>query len=404
MSSISIHTADWVIPITAPPIKDGAVVVGEGRILQVGEYREICKQSSGTVCHHGKGAIMPALVNTHTHLELCALRDLGLKSEPFIDWLKDLVEKRLILSTQEVEEAIIFGIDRLKQTGTILVGDISNTGISIPLLDSNQIKATVFLEIIGAKAETAKAHWDRLASHLLSERANVSVTLAAHSLYSVYKEILRQVKNWGEVHKKTISIHLAESKEEMLFLQTGDGPLKDFLEDIGALDPHYIPPGLSPVASLAAMDFLDSRTLCVHLVHVSDEDIGVLKQKRAKACICPLSNAKLRVGIPPLDKLLKMGISVALGTDSLASNEDLNLFREMGYLRRKFPSVSAHQLLMMATIYGAEALGMDNILGSIEVDKEAHLIFIPLEVTSLPTRDVGEAIIESGIKQGVKWI
>lgn len=403
---VSIHTADWIVPITAPPIKKGAVAINEGRILHVGTYKDVCGRLTGTVFHHAKGAIMPALVNAHIHLELSSLKNHLGESEGFIDWLRNLVERRSIPSPSEIKEAMNLAINRLRQTGTILVGDITNTGLSIPVLTSNSVKAVVFLEVVGLNIERAKVHWNQLLNLLTqwSKRINLPITLAAHSPYSVSKEILGQIRDWSETHDQIISVHLAESEEEVIFLMTGGGPLKNLLVDIEAFDPDFNPPGLSPVTYLAKLGFLRDKTLCVHLVHISDEDIQILKQKGAKVCICPLSNDKLKVGLTPLDKLLKAGINPALGTDSLASNEDLNLFREMAYLKSKFPSIHANEILKMGSIYGAAALGMDKILGSIEPGKEAHLIFIPLEVTSLSTIELEEAVIESGLKEKVKWI
>jgi cytosine/adenosine deaminase-related metal-dependent hydrolase len=158
------------------------------------------------------------------------------------------------------------------------------------------------------------------------------------------------------------------------------------------------------VAFLAELGFLNERTLCVHLVHLSDEDIKTLSQKRVRVCICPLSNQRLSAGLPPVDKLLKAGISVALGTDSLASNDDLNLFREMAYIGSRFPKIDTHEILKMGTIHGAAALGMDKTVGSMESGKEAHLIFVALEDTSFSNLDLGGAIIESGVKEGVSWL
>jgi len=403
---VSIHTADWIIPITASPIKNGAVAINEGRILHVGTYKDVCERLTGMVFHHGRGAIMPALVNAHIHLELSSLKNYLDDSEGFIDWLRNLVERRSIPSPSEVKDAMILAIDRLKQTGTILIGDITNTGLSIPILTSKPIKAMVFLEVVGLKMEKAKVHWNQLLKLLTqwSKRINLPITLAAHSPYSVSKEILRQIRDWSESHDQIISIHLAESEEEVIFLMTGGGPLKDLLVDIEAFDPDFNPPGLSPVAYLAKLGFLGDKTLCVHLVHINHEDIYILKKKGVKVCICPLSNHRLKVGLPPVDKLLKADIPIALGTDSLASNEDINLFREMAYLKAEFSHIPGHEILKMGSLYGATALGMESTLGSIEPGKEAHLIFIPLEATFLSTIELEEAVIESGLKQKVKWI
>lgn len=404
--SISIHTADWIIPITAPPIKNGAVAISKGCILHVGTYKDVCGQLTGTVFHHGKGAIMPGLVNAHTHLELSSLKNHLDESKDFIDWLKNLVERRSIPSPSEVKDAMILAINRLKQTGTILVGDITNTGLSIPVLTSNPVKVVVFLEVVGLKKEKARVHWNQLLNLLAqwSKRISLPITFAAHSPYSVSKEILRQIKDWGETYNEIISVHLAESEEELIFLMNGGGPLKEFLVDIEAFDPDFNPPGSSPVAYLAKLGFLSNKTLCVHLVHINDEDIHILKEKGVKVCICPLSNRRLKVGLPPVDKLLKAGIPMALGTDSLASNEDVNLFREMAYLKTEFSHIQGHEILKMGTLHGATALGMESTLGSIEPGKEAHLIFIPLETSSLSTMELEEAVIESGLKEKVKWI
>ena len=174
------------------------------------------------------------------------------------------------------------------------------------------------------------------------------------------------------------SVHLAESPEEVELLDSGEGPWRQLLERLGAWDPGWTPPECSPVQYLEQMRVLDSKLLAVHLVESSDDDLDVLRARGTTVVTCPRSNRYVGVGDPPATRFYRSGVAVAVGTDSLASNDDLNLFAELAALRRLAPSVPAAMLLDSATLVGARALGLETSAGTIEPGKLARLIAVAL--------------------------
>jgi cytosine/adenosine deaminase-related metal-dependent hydrolase len=178
----------------------------------------------------------------------------------------------------------------------------------------------------------------------------------------------------GEV----LSIHVAESEEESQLLRDGTGPFKDFLIERGAWDPGWKPPGQTPVAYLERLGVLTPRTLAVHCVHLDHQDMSRLQARGVTVVTCPRSNQRLGVGTAPVPKLLSAGIPVALGTDSMASAPDVDVFTEVAFLRQDHPGLSPAAALRIATLNGARALGMAQDLGSIEEGKLAALAVVGL--------------------------
>lgn len=233
----------------------------------------------------------------------------------------------------------------------------------------------------------------------------VRVCLAAHAPYSVssrYLQLLLQFLQKDPLWlDQPFSIHVAESKDESIFLSTAGGEIRQFLIDRGGWDPDWIPPQTTPVQYLFQQGILGTNTICVHAVQVCDQDIEILARTRSKVCICPRSNHALAVGLAPVEKFLQKGISVCLGTDSLASNTSLCLWQEMFFLKNALPSLSSDQILKMATLSGALALG-EKGFGSIEAGKYASLIFLP--VTAPSASKIEDAVVLEGQEKEIRWI
>jgi cytosine/adenosine deaminase-related metal-dependent hydrolase len=197
------------------------------------------------------------------------------------------------------------------------------------------------------------------------------------------------------------SVHLAESREEVQFVDRGDGPWRLFLEEVGVWDPDWQPPGRSPVSYLRDQQFLGPRALAVHGVQTTDADLQVLSALGATLVTCPRSNQRTGAGDPPIASFYASGVRVAVGTDSLASTPDLNLFTELGAVRALAPSVPARTILDSATRQGARALGFGDEYGTIEPGKRAPL----LAVTVPPgTDDVEEYLLSGVTAQEIAWI
>jgi cytosine/adenosine deaminase-related metal-dependent hydrolase len=198
-------------------------------------------------------------------------------------------------------------------------------------------------------------------------------------------------------------MHVAEHLEEIEFLEHGTGFCREILKDLGRWVPHWIPPGATPVSYLEQLRVLDSETLLVHAVHLTDADWEILRRNRCSVCFCPRSNRYLNVGQPDIGKALRYGLVTALGTDSLASNTDLNLFAEAAYVLDHYPDVSPEAAFIMITLGGARALGQERHFGAIQPEKRNDLLAVSLPA-SLPSPLLFETIIQQGNQGAWQWV
>ena len=398
------YHAAWVLPIAQPPIRDGWVAIDAGRIIAVGNHDVA---AGDEMIDLGDVAVLPGLVNAHTHLELSYLRDQVPEAPSFVSWIRALIAARREWPDPEAPD-ILDAIDRaiaeLLASGTALVGDISNTLVTIPRLVQSPLAAVVFYELIRFAADdaydlVAKAQAD-LAAKKRSDR--VRTMLAAHAPYSVSSLLFRAIRESIDRDPATrCSVHLSESREEMQFIADGTGPWRQLLEELGAWDPRWKAPGVSPVQYLDDAGFLDSRVLTVHGVHVTQSDLSSLSARGATVVACPRSNAHTGAGTPPIERFYESGVRVAVGTDSLASTPDLNLFAELGAMRKIAPRVPASALLDSATRQGARALGFEAEYGTIEPRKRARLIAV---ATDGPVNDVEEYLVNGVSPDRISWI
>ena len=395
--------AAWIVPIHRPPIRNGWVEIEGDRISAVGGPD--LDATGGTDL--GDVALMPGLVNAHTHLELSYLKDRVPARAAFISWIRGIIaarRQRPDPSAPEILESIERGIEQSIATGTALVGDISNTLVSFEPLARSPLAAVVFNEVIRfASADAERVVSDAVRRlELLRPTAMVKPSLAAHAPYSVapaaFQALHRAV---GRRDLPACSVHLSESREEVEFVRTGEGPWRALLEEIGTWDASWTPPAVSPVEYLDALEFLDSKLLAVHGVQMSASDLARLRARGATLVTCPRSNLHTGAGVPPLQAFYDSGVAVAVGTDSLASSPDLNVFAELAEMQRQAPAVPAARLLDSATRQGARALGFGHEFGTIEPGRRARL----LTVTLPPRMDDVERYLVSGIQsEQLRWI
>jgi cytosine/adenosine deaminase-related metal-dependent hydrolase len=331
------------------------------------------------VCDHGAGAILPGLVNCHTHLEFSALAGKIPPQERWQDWLELTLAASAVLSPEEKENGILQGIADLRDCGTALVGEISNTGESLVPLQASPLDYQLFYECLGFNLLDPGPLEEEF-PFFASSRAgnNPYISAAAHAPYSVSPALFRAVGKWNAERHRPQSVHLSESAGEIDFLARGDGFFKNLLQTRGRWVPDFSPPGISPAAYLLSLGFLGPDTLAVHGTWLKEADCRVLARSRSWVILCPRANAYTAAGAPPVAELLQAGVHLALGTDSLAGNHDLNLFGEMLWLCENFPQYPQGLWLRLGTLQGARALKRENDLGSLEFGKKAALGFVPL--------------------------
>jgi cytosine/adenosine deaminase-related metal-dependent hydrolase len=403
-----IHRAAWLLPIDAPPIRDGWVQVDRGRVVGVGGLRTASTQRSA-IGSEPRVAILPALVNAHTHLELSWLRGRVPPGDAMPAWAARVIGERL--SEDRTADgvamrkaAVVAAIAEARASGTGLFGDVGNTLEAWPPLAASRLSAAVFFELLGFRGadpgSIVAAARDRLSA--LPPCHRLRATVVPHAPYSVSPDLFRAIgAGAGEA---CLSVHLGESREELQFLRDGTGPWREVLERVGAWTPEWQPPGCGPVDYLERLGLLNDRLLAVHGVQLSEKELRRLADHGATVVTCPRSNRWTGAGVPPIAGFYASGVRVALGTDSLASVEDLNLFAEMAEVRRLAPAVAAGRILRSATLDGATALGFATELGSITPGKIANLIAVRLP-SDLPNGADVEQYLVGGVQPSdVAWL
>ena len=397
------YRASWVVPIAGPPIRDGWVAIEDGRISGVGQDAK----SSSDDRDLGRVAIMPGLVNAHTHLELSHLHKCVPPSADFVSWIRAVVASRRRDSdphASRIVDGVQNGIDEAVRFGTAVVGDISNTLVPAALIARSPLAGVVFYELIRFNAPDPTGFVEQALREVsvLPSSDRLRISLAAHAPYSVSSLVFRAIREAVDGHAHgAYSVHLSESAAEVEFIKNGSGPWRSFLEDVGAWNPEWRPHGGSPVEYVEACGFLSARAVVVHGVHMSSADLTRLATHDATLVTCPRSNVRTGAGIPPVARFYQSGVRVAIGTDSLASTPDLNVFAELAELRQLAPAVPASRLLESATRHGARALGFDADYGTIGPAKRARLLAV-----SVPdgTNDVEEYLVSGIQAEQVRWL
>jgi cytosine/adenosine deaminase-related metal-dependent hydrolase len=402
-----IHQARWVIPVDGQVLADGAVAVADGRIAALGPAAEIRElQRTGGLGEgamryydHGEGAIIPALVNTHLHLEFTMLRGAIPPQTNLPTWLQAAIEAFMALSPEEIDHGIRDGITELQRFGTILGAEISNTGRSLPLLAASDLEFHYFFECLGFDLLTETPLADDFPFLAQPRLDTLPVSAAAHAPYSVSAPLFGRIKAWNRGQGRPTSVHLAESREEIHFLQHGNGPFQKLLACRGRWYEGFSPPGCSPAVYLDRLGFWDERTLAVHGVWLQSQDQELLARRGVWLALCPRSNLHTGAGFPDLMALQRAGLNLTLGTDSPASGQDLNLFREIKILQEHFPEIRLSDLLTMATMNGATALNRHD-LGSLKPGKKAAMLFLPIPAGA----PLWPGVLAAGVQGRIYWL
>ena len=404
---LQIHRADWILPIARPPVRDAWVAVDAGRIIAFGGPADAppgphLYQPSPAEDPRGgpRVAILPGLVNAHVHLELSWMRGQVPRAASMPRWIERLMALRRTVGS-EPQDPIAAAIAEAQATGTTLVGDITNTLAAYEALLDSELSAAVFYELLGFSVPNPQELIAAAASRIeaLTPIGWLRPTIVPHAPYSVSPDLLRAIG--AAAGDRPISIHLGESPEEIEFLRAGTGAWRALLSSLRVWNDNWTPPQSGPVAYLDSFGLVDERLLAVHCVQLSDEELAHLAAARATIVTCPRSNAWTGAGDPPVDRFYDSGARVAIGTDSLASVDDLDMFNEIAAVRRLAPRVAASRILESATRAGAEALGFGNEFGTIDAGKNAALLAVrvPQDV-----EDVEEYLVSGVPSADVRWL
>jgi aminodeoxyfutalosine deaminase len=397
-------TARFVFTADGPPQREAVVSIANGRIESIGR-----RQATDPAIDLGNAAILPGLVNAHTHLEFSDLSSpLAPGATTFADWLREVIAYRRSRTDAERRAAIISGLAECRRHGTTCVFEIATAGWPVDVFSDpvTPCDATFFRECIGLRAERAEEAYHRAREHVaLAAIDDMHLGLSPHAPYSVQRALVKRLASLSAVASLPLAMHLAETVEELELLRSGGGPLRELLVELDAWQPEVIPRDSAPLDYLRLLSAA-YRALVIHGNYLSDEEIAFIAARRDRMSIiyCPRTHAYFGHSEYPLAKMLESGALVALGTDSRASNPDLSLVAEMQHVASHH-SVPPEQIVEMATINGARALGRDGELGSLTRHKRADIAVVRLP--NVATDDPYELLfdprsrVEATIRRGV---
>ncbi|MBI85283.1 MAG: hypothetical protein CMJ81_18980 [Planctomycetaceae bacterium] len=379
--------ARFIFPVDRAPIAEGVLSVEGHHITQV------ARRTKSAVWDLGNVAILPALVNVHTHLEFSHLpQPLGNPGMCFADWVRAVLANRQEATGPEQSgrlsgpSPVVRGLSESLQTGSVTLGEVANTAWNEKDFEQVCPTGTIFFELIGL-SETRIQELISTVLELIAAAKQAptrwQIGFSPHAPYTASGSLITQVAKLAAIHKFSLAMHLAETRAEIDFLREGRGPLRELLEERGVWNSTCFQ------HPLRALDYLKilaeaPRALIVHGNYLDQEELQFLAKHSETMTLvyCPRTHAYFGHSPYPLFQALQSGVHVALGTDSNASNPDLNLLTDMRFARQQHPAVTGDQILRMGTLHGAQALSAADRLGSLSVGKRASWIAV-----ELPERD-----------------
>jgi 5-methylthioadenosine/S-adenosylhomocysteine deaminase len=357
---------------------------------------------------------MPGFIDLHTHLEYTSMRGL-VDDLPYSEWKLQLLQKEKLFTSQDWDDSALLGALEAVQSGITTVADVTGTGASGHAAQAVGLRAIVYREVetmVKSKVASvmARAAEDIEAWRATSDPTRLTIGLAPHAPYSCHPELFRKVAEYAS-DGTPVSLHLAGSVEEYQFVKYGSSMLATDVRDTFDADaPLWLPTGVSPVRYVLQWGLFDvPNIMAVHCTQVDDADIEILASRDVAIAHCPRCNAKLGMGVAPIEKFLRAGIRVGLGTDSPAASNSMDVFEEMrlGLLVQRATLgeehfMNARQFVKMATLDAARALKMDDRLGSLEPGKQADIIAVDLSKShQIPTHNPYSTLVHTANQENI---
>ena len=405
--TLSIYAARWVLPVDAAPIENGEVVVENGLISAVRT-----RQTPAAECRDfGEAVLLPGLVNAHSHLEYTALRGF-LEDVPFFPWIRALTAAKASLTADDWLWSARLGAMECAASGITTLGDNTDAGATMQVLSESGQRGIVYQELFGIDdrepaGPIMEALGVKIAAHQQFASDRVQVGVSPHALYTIRPALFAAINDYVQANGLSTSIHVAESPAESALTERGEGPFAEMYARRGIT---WRTPHLTPTAYAGSLGALGPQALAVHCVHQDSADIDLLAASGAAVIHCPKSNAKLGAGIAPLAAWLRTeDLRVGLGTDSAVSNNSLDLWEEMRFallLQRAsledVEAVTARDVLHLATLGGANAMGLSSRIGSLTPGKQADVIAVRLDQPhAVPATDPYSALVYSACASDV---
>jgi len=390
-----VISAEWVLPVEAPPIREGAIAIEDGRITAVGTRDEL-----GPGTHYDDAVLLPGFVNAHSHIEYAVYGGFGDGLGDFAEWITLHIQRKARIGWDEYVDIARLGAAECLASGITTIGDCSYSGAAAVACAELGLRATVYLEVFGADPapalESFAARRERVQSSF-SDRVRPGIS--PHAPYSVSLDLYRAAAELG----LPLATHISESPAEVKYLTAGEGPWG------GYSDLLVTPPLTTGTRLLAEAGLLGPDVVAAHCVMVDAEEIGLLATTQAGVAHCPRSNGALGCGVAPLAELRDASVRVGVGTDSPASAPSFDFFEELRNVvfaarsRAQRPDLlSAADALELGTLGSARALGLDDELGSLAPGKRADATVVSLEGSAFsPVEDPAAAVVFGGSPERV---
>jgi 5-methylthioadenosine/S-adenosylhomocysteine deaminase len=408
-------TARYVLPVATPHIERGAVLVRDDSIVEIGDFEHLCAlHPDEPVRDFGLAALMPGFIDLHTHLEYSSMRGL-VDDLPYSEWKLQLMHKEQQFTGQDWDDSALLGALEALQSGITTIADITPTGASGRAAQASGLRALIYREVATMDKHQVEPVMTRAAADIeawraTSDNSRITIGIAAHAPYSCHPELFKRVASYAQ-DGTPVAIHLAGSVEEYDFVKYGSSMLATDVRDSYDADaPLWLPTGVSPVRYVLQWGLFDvPNLLAVHCTQVNSDDIDVLARHDVSIAHCPRCEAKLGMGVAPIEKFLRAGIRVGLGTDSPAASNSMDVFEEMriGLLVQRAilgeeQFMNARQFVKMATLDAARALRLDDRLGSLEPGKQADIIAVDLSKShQIPTHHPYSTLVHTANQESV---
>ncbi|HWN09621.1 MAG TPA: amidohydrolase family protein [Pyrinomonadaceae bacterium] len=402
----TLYSADWLVPVSSSNVAGGAIAVEGEQIIALGERGALIRQFPDSMIREfGTAAIIPGLINAHSHLELTAMRGfLENEESDFFAWLKKLTMARLERMTEDdLHVASCWGACEAARAGVTCFADASDAAFeSMKALRDVGLRGIVFQESFGPDPLLAAENFSKLKhkiEHLRElETSLVKCGVSPHAPYTVCAPQLELIAEFALSERLPVMMHAAETTMEASLLRDGSGP---FAEGLRRRAIEWKAPGLSTIQYLKSHGILETRPLLAHCITVDEADIETMQEADSRVAHCPKSNAKLGHGVAPLTKFLEAGISVGLGSDSVASNNTCDLLEEARFAlltarstARDAGQLSPSKLMQTATMGGAHALGLESKVGQLKEGFQADFAVVALaSVHQIPSYDPESTLI-----------
>ena len=397
-----ILRARTILPISQPPIENGAVVISGNKITAVGAWKNLSvgrvSSRAGEIIDLGETILLPGLVNAHCHLDYTDMAGQLPPPKTFTDWIPQILAAKSAWTYSDYARSWLNGVKMLLQTGTTTVADIEAVPDLLPeVWNATPLRVFSFLEMTGIRARRGAKEILREAVEKLDSLShkNCRASLSPHAPYSTTPELLKLSAEFARKKNLRVTTHIAESADEFEMFTRARGKMFDWLKRSGRDNSDC---GLgSPLQHLERAGLLGENFLAVHANYLGKNDFDLLVKKNVSVVHCPGSHDYFRHEQFPLKKLLKSKINICLGTDSLSTARKsgrqkpaLNLFAEMRALAANEKTIKPEQILQMATINGARALGLAGEAGELSEHAFADLITIPF---AGKVADIYEAVL-----------